>query len=251
MKKYLIRLLAFILLPLFFYTGNTAFCRSFNPTQKDTMMNMLTDAEKAQGWQLLFDGKTMQGWRTYQHKPQTSWYVQDGVLGATFDTSHSLQHADLITEKQYTNFELALDWKAEPRANSGILYMVNEKYDYPFFSGPEYQLLDDQWYLENEQIHDAQKSGANYDMNAPAAEALNPLGEWNHTVIKVNNGQVEHWLNGQKVVEYKVGSPAWNAAKQKSKWKEVEGYAANPTGHIDLQDHGGGVSFRNIKIREL
>src|SRR5207237_352900 len=159
---------------------------TFHPKQKDTA-NTLTAAEKGPGWQLLFDGKTMQGWRTYQNKPQTSWYVSNGVLGCKYDTSHTYHHADLITDKEYKNFELAVDWKIEPRANGGILYMVNEKYEYPFYSGPEYQLLDDEWYLNNEHIHASQKSGANYDMDAPAADALKPLGEWNHTIIKVAN----------------------------------------------------------------
>jgi hypothetical protein len=226
---------------------------AFSPKQNDTGMNALTKQEIAQGWMLLFDGKTMNGWRTYQNKPQTSWYVSKGVLGCKYDTSHAYQHADLITDKQYGNFELALDWKIESRANSGILYMVNERYEYPYYSGPEYQLLDDNFYLTDpkEHIHASQKSGANYDMDAPAADALKPTGEWNHTVIKVNNGHVEHWLNGQKTAEYEIGSASWKEHKANSKWKDVEGYAANQTGHIDLQDHGGGVSFKNIKIREF
>ena len=236
------------------FTGIQVIDRStFNYKQNDTAMNMLTKQEKEQGWKLLFDGKTMNGWRTYQNKPQTAWYISDGVLGCKYDTSHAYQHADLITDKQYKNFELSLDWKIEPRANSGILYMVNEKYEYPFYSGPEYQLLDDNFYLNDakEHIHASQKSGANYDMDAPAVDALKPVGEWNNTVIKVNNGRVEHWLNGQKTAEYEIGSASWKEHKANSKWKDVEGYAANQTGHIDLQDHGGGVSFKNIKIREL
>ena len=223
---------------------------AFFPKQNDTA-NTLTQAEKAGGWKLLFDGKTMHGWRTYQNKPQTSWYVSNGTLGCKYDTTNTYQHADLITDKQYKNFELSLDWKIEPRANSGILYMVNEKYEYPFYSGPEYQLLDDEWYLNNEHIHASQKSGANYDMDAPAVDALKPVGEWNHTIIKVNNGHVEHWLNGQKTAEYEIGSPTWKEHKANSKWKDVAGYAADPVGHIDLQDHGGGVSFKNIRIKEL
>jgi len=124
-------------------------------------------------------------------------------------------------------------------------------YEYPFFSGPEYQLLDDEWYLNNEHIHASQKSGANYDMDVPAVDALKPVGEWNHIVIKVNNGHVEHWLNEQKTADYEISSATWKAQKEKSKWKDVEGYAADQTGYIDLQDHGGGVSFKNIKIKEL
>lgn len=222
------------------------------PLQNDTT-NTLTPAEREAGWKLLFDGKTMHGWRTYQNKPQTSWYVSNGMLGCKYDTTSTYQHADLIADKKYKNFELSLDWKIEPRANSGILYMVNEKYEYPFQSGPEYQLLDDNFYLNDpkEHIHASQKSGANYDMDAPAVNALKPVGEWNHAVIKVNNGHVEHWLNGQKTADYVIGSDNWKAQKEQSKWKDVQGYAADQTGYIDLQDHGGGVSFKNIKIKEL
>jgi hypothetical protein len=227
---------------------------AYHPKQQDTGAdNVLTKQEKAAGWKLLFDGKTMHGWRTYQNKPQTSWYVSNGILGCKYDTSHTYQHADLLTDKQYKNFELSLDWKIEPRANSGILYMVNEKYEYPFYSGPEYQLLDDNFYLNDpkEHIHASQKSGANYDMDAPAADALKPVGEWNSARIKVNNGHVEHWLNGQKTADYVIGSDSWKAHKENSKWKDVKSYAADMVGYIDLQDHGGGVSFKNIKIIAL
>src|SRR3954463_13301000 len=106
---------------------------AYHPKQQDTGAdNVLTKQEKAAGWKLLFDGKTMHGWRTYQNKPQTSWYVSNGVIGCKYDTSHTYQHADLITGTQYKNFELSIDWKIEPGANSGILYMVNEKYEYPY-----------------------------------------------------------------------------------------------------------------------
>ncbi len=199
MKKLLLMAAVIILLVIQYHAQAAG-----TPNQKDTAINTLTSEEKAGGWQLLFDGKTTQGWRTYQNKPQNAWQVRNGILESQYDTAHALQHADLITNKQYKNFELALDWKVAPRANGGILYMVNEKYDYAFFSGPEYQLLDDDWYLQNEHIHASQRSGANYDMDAPAADALKPVGEWNHTVIKVNNGHVEHWLNGQKTAEYRI-----------------------------------------------
>ncbi len=253
MKKTLLIIYAIALFVCLQYGAGAAFRDKKQKIQQHTADNTLTKEEKAQGWALLFNGTTMQGWRTYQGKPQTSWYVNNGIMGCRFDTSHNYEHADLITEKEYTNFELSLDWKIEPEANSGILYMVNEKYEYPFYSGPEYQLLDDSSYLNNptDPIHASQKSGANYDMDAPAANALKPTGEWNNTVIKVNNKHVEHWLNGQKTAEYEIGSASWQQHKEKSKWKEVVGYAATATGHIDLQDHGGGVSFKNIKIRPV
>ena len=222
-------------------------------TDTSAEINTLTKQEKAAGWRLLWNGKNLDGWRTYKHQPQTSWSVSNGILTCKYDTSHSLQHADLMTDDTYTNFELTLEWMIKPRANSGILYMVNEQNDYSFQSGPEYQLLDDAFYLTDapEHIHASQKSGSNYDMAAPFVDAVKPAGEWNSAVIKVNGAHVEHWLNGQKVADYKIGSTQWKKEKDNSKWKDAGGYAANQTGHIDLQDHGGGVSFKNIKIKQL
>lgn len=217
--------------------------------------NTLTKKEKAEGWKLLFDGKTMAGLRAYKHQPQNAWYIQDGVLGCKKDsgTTH-YDHADIVTDKEYTNYELQLDWKVDPKANSGILYMVKEikDYDYSFYTGPEYQLLDDDYYVNDtaEHLNAMQKSGSNYDLEAPLADALNPVGQWNHGIIKVKDGHVEHWLNGKKTADYIIGSEKWKQQRDASKFKVLPDYAASQTGYIDFQDHGGGVYFKNIKIKE-
>ncbi len=202
-----------------------------------------------EGWKPLFDGKTLQGWHTYQRKPASSWGVQDGILFNKGNSDTSIQHADLITEKEYENFELSVEWKIAPQANSGILYMVTEEYPTSYQSGPEYQLIDDRGYPQK--LEDWQKTGANYAMDPPLLDATKPAGEWNKTVIIVDHGKVQHWLNGQKVVAYDLWSDTWKLHKAKGKWKDTKGYGISASGHIALQDHGGQAWFRNMRIREL
>lgn len=160
-----------------------------------------------------------------------------------------LRHADLITEQQFENFELEFDWKIAAQANSGVMYLVTEAYASAYLSGPEYQLIDDKGYPAK--LEDWQKTGANYAMDPPMLDATKPAGEWNHTRILVNKGHVEHWLNGKKVVDYELWSPTWQQHKAAGKWKDAPGYCASKSGHIALQDHGGEVWFRTIKIRKL
>lgn len=195
----------------------------------------------------IFDGKTLAGWRTFQNKPSDSWKVVGGLLYG--NGLNKGNHADLITEAEYEHFKLVFDWKISKGGNSGLLYMVNEQSDASFHSGPEYQLLDDQGYPEK--IENWQKTGANYAMQAPTMNATLPAGKWNHTVIIVNRGRVEHWLNGKRVVEYELWSDAWNKAKAAGKWKDYPQYGMSKKGHIAIQDHGGDIWLRNIKIQEL
>jgi hypothetical protein len=215
-----------------------------NNQQKD---NTLTEKEKKEGWVLLFDGTTMKGWRAYQNKEIDGWDIKNGELycreeGVT-------KRADLITNNKYENFELQIDWKIAPKKNSGIVYMVTEENGASYESGPEYQLIDDIGYPGK--LTDKQLSGSNYDMNAPTAKVSKPAGEFNHTKIVINKGHVEHWLNGTKVVDYQLWSPEWEHARANSKWKDVKAYGMSKSGHIALQDHGGGIAFKNIKIKQL
>lgn len=202
------------------------------------------------GWTTLFDGISLSGWRTYQNKKSDSWSVQDGSLhciGSTEDKSDT--RSDLITNDQFENFDLTIDWKISPKGNSGIMYMVKEKDSTAYKTGPEYQVIDDKNFPEK--LEDWQKTGANYAMNPAPAAAPNPVGEWNNTEIILNKGHVEHWLNGKKIVEYELWSDEWKANKAKGKWKDTPGYGMSKTGHIALQDHGSEAWFRNIKIRKL
>lgn len=217
-------------------------------TPKATNTNDMTTNET--GYTSLFDGQTMAGWRMYQNKPADSWTVKEGMLyckGSTTDKSD--RRADLITTGQYENFDLSLDWKISPQGNSGIMYLVTEEYPAAYLSGPEYQLIDDVNFPEK--LEDWQKTGANYAMDPAPAARPNPAGEWNHTRIVVNNGHVEHWLNGAKVVDYQLWTDEWKQKKTGGKWKDAAGYGLSKKGHIALQDHGSEAWFKNIRIREL
>lgn len=209
--------------------------------------NTLTKKEKKEGWVLLFDGTTMNGWRAYKNKEQEGWGVKDGELYCKAEGV--TKRADLITANQYENYELQIDWKISPKKNSGIIYMATEENGASYESGPEYQLIDDLGYPAK--LNDKQLSGSNYDVHAPSAKTAKPAGEFNHTRIVINKGHVEHWLNGTKVVDYQLWTPEWEQLKANSKWKDVKPYGMSKSGHIALQDHGGGIAFKNIKLKPL
>ena len=202
------------------------------------------------GYISLFDGKTLNGWRTYQNKPADSWMVKDGVLyckGSTTDKSD--RRADLITNDTFENFDLQLDWKIAPQGNSGILYMVTENYETSYLSGPEYQVIDDVNFPEK--LEDWQKVAANYAMHTAPTAHPKPAGEWNHARIVVDHGHIQHWLNGEKVVEYDLWTDDWKKRKAEGKWKDAPGYGMSKVGHIALQDHGSEAWFKNIEIKKL
>jgi len=214
------------------------------PKQKD---NTLSEKEKKDGWVLLFDGESTKGWRNYKNREADGWAVANGEVYCK--ETGVTKRADLITVDQYENYELQIDWKISPKHNSGIIYMVTEDNGASYESGPEYQLIDDIGYPDK--LSDKQLSGANYDMQAPSAKVSKPAGEFNHTKIVINKGHVEHWLNGTKVVDYQLWTSEWEQQKANSKWKDVKTYGMSKKGYIALQDHGGGVAFKNIKIKPL
>lgn len=209
--------------------------------------NELTQKEKKEGWVLLFDGKSLNGWRTYQNKPSDTWMVEDGQIACRKEGVK--QHADLLTVDQYENFELQLDWKIAKGQNSGIIYRCNENNGASYESGPEYQLIDDLGYPDK--LTDKQLSGANYDMDAPRVKVAKPAGEYNHTRILVRGTHVEHWLNGSLLVSYEFGTPEWKWKKDNSKWKDAKEYGTVKNGYIAIQDHGGGLWVKNVKIKAL
>ncbi|MEJ7740491.1 MAG: DUF1080 domain-containing protein [Chitinophagaceae bacterium] len=220
------------------------------PAMSDTIDKELSDTERSNGWKLLFDGSSLNGWRTYQGKKSDSWSVNDGTLyckGSTSDKSDL--RADLITTGQYENFELSIDWKISPQGNSGIIYLASEEFKASYLSGPEYQVIDDVGFPQK--LEDWQRTGANYAMNPAPDAKTKPVGEWNNTRIVVNQGHVEHWLNGEKVVDYELWTDKWKQEKSTGKWKDAPGYGLTKKGHIALQDHGSEAWFRNIKIKEL
>lgn len=211
--------------------------------------NQLSDAEKRDGWKLLFDGTSMAGWKTYQNKENDSWEVVDGTLHCKPD-SIAKKRSDILTADQYDNFDLVFEWKVAPHDNSGVIYRATEEFNRAYHSGPEYQIIDDKNYPA--ELRPTQLTASNYDMHAaPDDKAINPPGEWNNGRIVANGNHIEHWLNGQKLIEYEINSDDWKKRKESSKWKDAPGYGIVPKGHIDLQDHGGEVWFRNIKIKTL
>lgn len=212
--------------------------------------NTLSEADRSAGWKLLFNGTSLDGWRMYKNKENKTWGAVDGTLHCTgSETDKSDMRADLITNDEFGNFEFEADWKLAPQGNSGILYLVTEEFDAPYKSGPEYQLIDDDHFPEK--LEDWQKTGANYAMDPPLKLAAKPIGEWNHTKIVVNNGHVEHWLNGEKVVDTQMWTEDWEQRKKTGKWKDYKGYGVAKKGHICFQDHGSEIWFRNVKIRPL
>jgi hypothetical protein len=176
------------------------------------------------------------------------WDVKDGELIAL--GQGGARANDIVTDEAFGSFDLMVDWKLAPRANSGIFFHVVEKgYDAPYATGPEYQLIDVEGWPDK--LETWQRSGANYAMDPPIAAAWKKVGEWNRTRIVVDGAHVEHWLNGVKVVDYQLWTPDWQARVQAGKWRDYPGYGKAKTGLVGLQDHGARIWFRNIKIRPL
>ncbi len=214
--------------------------------------NILTEQEKAEGWTLLFDGSTLNGWRDFNGDSLTGpWTVEDGTIKAEGHGSDA--NGYIVTDKPYGNFILSWDWKISKGGNSGMLYHVLEgqKFQVPYVTGPEYQLIDDVNFPEP--LEPWQKCGADYAMYLPDTTKLhvNPAGEWNNSKIVFDNGHVEYWMNGEKIIEFEAWTRDWFERKNSGKWSHAPEYGLSSTGLICLQDHGYPAWFRNIKIKEL
>jgi len=203
--------------------------------------NTLTEAERQAGWRLLFDGRSLDHWRGYR-RPQTpeGWQAEGGAL------TRVGAGGDLITTETFGDFELVVDWKISHGGNSGIFYRATEEGGAPYESGPEFEIRDNAFWLD-----DPYTSGANYGLHPPTRDATRPVGYWNHARIVVRENHVEHWLNGERIVDYELHSPEWRKQIEASKYRLWPTYGRAERGHIGLQDHGDRVWFRNIKIRTL
>jgi hypothetical protein len=211
-----------------------------------TLTGLLAAASCGQGeWHSLFDGKTMDQWRGYQSQAvPDGWKVEDGIIVKNTSTG------DLITKDEFANFELELDWKLGPGGNAGIFYRGTEEYEHIYWSAPEYQLLDDATAPDGK--NRLTSAGAAYALYPPPEGVLKPANEWNHARIVVNGNHVEHWMNGQKLLEYELGSPDWTAKVAASKFSEWPNYGKAARGHIAIQgDHDGTLALRNLRIRVL
>ena len=218
------------------------------PTEwKETAaQNQLTAAEKDAGWELLFDGKVAKLRGFKKDKIPAKWTIADGTLSVGTGEGEG---GDLVTLDQYTNFEFAVDWKAAPGANSGVMYRCTEDKNYPWETGPEMQILDNNKHQDGKKPETS--AGSLYAVRAISHDVTRPAGEWNHAKVVCNGTRIEHWLNGFKVVDMDLSSEEFKKARDAGKWKGSVDYASRATGHVALQDHGDQVWFRNIKVRKL
>ena len=228
-----------------------------DPAAADPPPNTLTEAERAAGWRLLFDGETAAGWRGYNLDafPDTGWAVIDGtlVVGATATDPDVPIGGDIVTTESFTDFDLRFEFMLSDVANSGVLYRVIEEPGAAIWhNAPEYQVLDDTAYIEMGTMDmNTHLTGDNYDLHAAGEKTLHGPGQWNTARIRVANNHVEHWLNGTKTVEYQLGSPEWEALVAASKFAPFPQYGRAASGPIGLQDHGRNVYYRSIKILPL
>jgi hypothetical protein len=201
-------------------------------------------------WIPLFDGETLDGWRSLDGKPVLGWKAEDGVLRYVPPKPGEGGH-DLYTSKEYSNFVLDLEWKIAPRGNSGVKYRMSWYGDR--YLGPEYQILGEDPSAEPVQRWSKNLTGSLYDLIPIDLEAreLKPPGEWNHTRIVADHRKLEHWLNHRRLLQVDLGSERFHEAVQASKFRSRSGFAQNESGRIMLQDHGWEVEFRNIRIRLL
>jgi len=219
--------------------------------------NTLSREEKQEGWKLLFDGTTMNGWRGayLDSLPAKGWEVKDGILIVQASGGGEAAYGgDIVTLEQYSSFELVVDFKMTEGANSGIKYFVTEQRPKTPGSakGLEYQLLDDARHPDAKLGINGNRTLASlYDLIPATNKTVHPIGRWNRARIVVRGNHVEHWLNGIRVLAYERGGKEFLAHKAESKFRDLEGFGEAPKGHILLQDHGDRVFFRNIKIRIL
>ena len=218
-------------------------------SEETAALNTLTEAEKADGWKLLFDGESTDGWHNFKKVGVGSgWSIVDGAL--SLDPSKE-DGGDIISKDQFENFELMLEWKIGKCGNSGIFYNVveAEKYSHAYLTGPEMQVLDNTCHPDGE--NETHRAGDLYDLIKCSEETVKPAGEWNLVKIKIDNGKLEHWLNGVKVVETEMWTDAWKEMVANSKFKDMPDFGTAKKGHIALQDHSDPVAYRNIKVKEL
>jgi hypothetical protein len=228
---------------IFIFAGCTPMGNS-TPAASSTTSGTLTAEQTAAGWRSLLD-PNLSAWRGYKEQSVPSgWSYANGVLTKTGSAN------DLITRDQFGDFELAFDWMLPPGGNAGVFYRGTEEYDHIYWSAPEYQLLDDAGHPDGKSR--LTSAGAAYAVYPSPAGVVKPAGEWNSSLIVIKGNHVQHWMNGQKLLEYDLGSPDWEAKVKASKFVAYPNYGRASRGYIGLQgDHDGTLSIRNLRIREI
>lgn len=230
---------------------------SCNPTKQSADgNNQLSKEDITDGWKLLFDGKTTKGWHKYgADKVGSAWKVKDGYLYLDTTIKENWQikdGGDIVTDEEYENFHLKLEWKIAKDGNSGIIFYINEdksKYNWPWETGPEMQVLDNNGHPDAKITK--HRAGDLYDLISCSKETVKPYGEWNLAEVKCVNGKLDLYLNGENVVSTTLWDDNWKKMVAGSKFRNMPGFGTFKKGRIGLQDHGNEVCFRNIRIRRL
>ena len=259
LKKTTNILAVFSLLILIGCTANSQKNENTETATKPTI-NTLTETEKEQGWILLFDGKTFNGWRGLGSTtvPEGHWLIEDGVIHKVENgevplkaDGQPLEGGDLMSINTFQDFELTFEWKISEGGNSGVKYNVIEEVSTKDGSiialGYEYQVLDDDKHSDN--LNSTHRAGSLYDMIEGKGKVLKPVGEFNTARIIFNKNHIEHWLNGKRVVEADTDTPEFEKLFQKSKYHNLHNFTVHKNAHIKLQDHGNDCWYRNIKIK--
>ena len=226
-------------------------------SSKNTMTpNQLSRSEKNEGWQLLFDGSSSAGWHRYGGgRIDSAWKTTDGMLWLDIAAKKGLGVKgdwDIVTDEEYENFELEMEWRISPKGNSGIVFLIHEdkaKYNWPWETGPEMQVLDNDGHPDAK--INKHRAGDLYDLIACNKEMVKPVGEWNKARIHLLHGKLDLYLNGQNVVTTMLWDDNWKKLVAGSKWKNYPDFTKYRKGRIGLQDHGDVVYYRNIKIKRL
>jgi hypothetical protein len=224
---------------------------------EDVVLNTLTAEEVEQGFILMFDGETSNGWRAYGKDafPASGWVIEDGVLQVQGEGTGEAggEGGDIIFDRKFKDFHLKLEWKVSSGGNSGIFYLAQELEGEPIWkSAPEMQILCNERHIDAQLGVDGnRKAGSLYDLIPAKPQNANPTGEWNEVEVMVYRGTVVHRMNGEVVLEYHIGTPDWDRMIADSKFAEFPEFGKYREGYIGLQDHGDDVWFRNIRIREL
>ena len=245
--------LQYLLLPAF---AALVYACGGKKIETDTTVPPADEVASKSDWEVLFDGSSLDAWHKYGGDDVgEAWVIQDGSLHLNTANKNEnggiIGGGDIVTDKAYSNYELELEWKIGACGNSGIIYNIveSDKNDYMWLTGPEMQVLDNSCHPDAKIYK--HRAGDLYDMIAADSLAVKPAGEWNKIRLVVSDDKVEHWMNGQKVVEYTPWGPSWTEMIANSKFKDFEDFGKSTSGKIGLQDHTDPVWYRNVRVREL